>query len=258
MILEDLSLIAVVYYYVFGHSFSCCCFFVCFFSWMVRIFYIRVLFSFLFFLTKFSHTGLFSSFSLQIWYICLGGGNKFSNFAQFDEIFDLQDQSVVRADVKSLVGEYFLLWEISVKISLCICIFPYFLCTHCPLQQLRLECWLYDFSLCISSSDKLGNEEEDKVSIVCDVESIFTHYCKTRHLKYDTTQLWGDIVLPLLAAKMPRDHIYVCFEEILEKYIPRYVEVCIGRLIYLFVYFSSSWEENIVFVQILVMCLFIS
>ncbi|XP_042884161.1 TBC1 domain family member 23-like isoform X2 [Penaeus japonicus] len=108
----------------------------------------------------------------EIWYICLGGGNKFSNFAQFDEIFDLQDQSVVRADVKSLV-------------------------------------------------DKLGNEEEDKVSIVCDVESIFTHYCKTRHLKYDTTQLWGDIVLPLLAAKMPRDHIYVCFEEILEKYIPR-------------------------------------
>lgn len=108
----------------------------------------------------------------EIWYICLGGGNKFSNFAQFDEIFDLQDQSVVRADVKSLV-------------------------------------------------DKLGNEEEDKVSIVCDVESIFTHYCKTRHLKYDTSQLWGDIVLPLLAAKMPRDHIYVCFEEILEKYIPR-------------------------------------
>ncbi|XP_037794747.1 TBC1 domain family member 23-like [Penaeus monodon] len=117
----------------------------------------------------------------EIWYICLGGGNKFSNFAQFDEIFDLQDQSVVRADVKSLV-------------------------------------------------DKLGNEEEDKVSIVCDVESIFTHYCKTRHLKYDTSQLWGDIVLPLLAAKMPRDHIYVCFEEILEKYIPR--ESGLGSSVY--------------------------
>lgn len=85
------------------------------------------------------------------------------------------------------------------------------------------------------SPDKLGNEEEDKVSIVCDVESIFTHYCKTRHLKYDTSQLWGDIVLPLLAAKMPRDHIYVCFEEILEKYIPRYVEVCISMFIYLFI-----------------------
>ncbi|KAK8752324.1 hypothetical protein OTU49_004848 [Cherax quadricarinatus] len=117
----------------------------------------------------------------QIWYICLGGGNKFSNFTQFDEIFDLQEQSVVRGDCKTLV-------------------------------------------------DKLGNEEEDKVSVVCDVESIFTHYCKTRHLKYESSLMWADIVLPLLAAKMPRDHIYICFEEVLEKYIPRWslvlVELC--------------------------------
>ncbi|XP_071549394.1 TBC1 domain family member 23 isoform X2 [Panulirus ornatus] len=108
----------------------------------------------------------------QIWYTCLGGGNKLSDFTQFDEIFDLQEQSVVRADCKALV-------------------------------------------------DKLGNEEEDKVSVVCDVESIFTHYCKTRHLKYDSSLLWADLVLPLLAGKMPRDHIYICFEETLEKYVPR-------------------------------------
>ncbi|XP_069950086.1 TBC1 domain family member 23 isoform X2 [Cherax quadricarinatus] len=117
----------------------------------------------------------------QIWYICLGGGNKFSNFTQFDEIFDLQEQSVVRGDCKTLV-------------------------------------------------DKLGNEEEDKVSVVCDVESIFTHYCKTRHLKYESSLMWADIVLPLLAAKMPRDHIYICFEEVLEKYIPR--ESGIGGAVY--------------------------
>ncbi|XP_069195506.1 TBC1 domain family member 23 isoform X3 [Procambarus clarkii] len=117
----------------------------------------------------------------QIWYTCLGGGNKFSNFTQFDEIFDLQEQSVVRGDCKALV-------------------------------------------------DKLGNEEEDKVSVVCDVESIFTHYCKTRHLKYESSSLWADIVLPLLAGKMPRDHIYMCFEEILEKYVPR--ESGIGGPVY--------------------------
>lgn len=70
-------------------------------------------------------------------------------------------------------------------------------------------------------TDKLGNEEEDKVSIVCDVESIFTHYCKTRHLKYDSSLLWADIVLPLLAAKMSREQVYICFQEIVEKYIPR-------------------------------------
>ncbi|KAK7026834.1 hypothetical protein SK128_024367 [Halocaridina rubra] len=108
----------------------------------------------------------------EIWNIFLGGKNKITNFASFDEIFDLQEQSIVRADCKTLV-------------------------------------------------DKLGNEEEDKVSVVSDVESIFTHYCKTRHLKYDSSLLWADIVLPFLAAKMARDDIYVCFEEILEKYIPR-------------------------------------
>ncbi|XP_042209503.1 TBC1 domain family member 23-like [Homarus americanus] len=117
----------------------------------------------------------------QIWYTCLGGGNKFSNFTQFDEIFDLQEQSTVRQDCRTLV-------------------------------------------------DKLGNEEEDKVSVICDVESIFTHYCKSRHLKYDPTMRWADIVLPLLAGKMPRDHIYICFEEILEKYIPR--ESGIGGPVY--------------------------
>ncbi|KAG7153518.1 TBC1 domain family member 23-like [Homarus americanus] len=108
-------------------------------------------------------------------------GEGRSNFTQFDEIFDLQEQSTVRQDCRTLV-------------------------------------------------DKLGNEEEDKVSVICDVESIFTHYCKSRHLKYDPTMRWADIVLPLLAGKMPRDHIYICFEEILEKYIPR--ESGIGGPVY--------------------------
>ncbi|XP_064122968.1 TBC1 domain family member 23-like isoform X2 [Macrobrachium nipponense] len=117
----------------------------------------------------------------EIWYTCLGGKSKLSNFTQFDEIFDLQEQGLIRADSKALV-------------------------------------------------DKIGNEEEDKVSVVSDIESIFTHYCKTRHLKYDSSLLWADIVLPLLAAKMARDHIYICFEEILEKYIPR--ESGIGGPVY--------------------------
>ncbi|MCL4125486.1 UNVERIFIED_CONTAM: hypothetical protein GTU68_054757 [Idotea baltica] len=111
----------------------------------------------------------------KIWYICLGGGNKISNFSQFDEIFDLPEQSIIRANCKALV-------------------------------------------------DKLGNDEEDKVSIVCDTESIFTHYCKSRHLKFDQSKGWSDIITALLAVKMPRDHIYTCFEEILEKYIPRETE----------------------------------
>ncbi|KAB7496414.1 TBC1 domain family member 23, partial [Armadillidium nasatum] len=111
----------------------------------------------------------------QIWYICLGGGNKLNNFSQFDEIFDLPEQGTIRANCKTLV-------------------------------------------------DKLGNDEDDKVPLVCDTESIFTYYCKSRHLKFDPSKGWSDILIPLLAVKMPRDHIYICFEEILEKYIPRETE----------------------------------
>ena len=57
------------------------------------------------------------------------------------------------------------------------------------------------------------------------MESIFTHYCKTRHLRYGGELGWSEVLTPLLAVKMPRDHIYICFEEILEKYIPRFVSI---------------------------------
>ncbi|KAA0199528.1 hypothetical protein HAZT_HAZT007197 [Hyalella azteca] len=67
----------------------------------------------------------------------------------------------------------------------------------------------------------LGNAEEDKVSIVCDVESVVSHYCKSRHLQYASQRQWADLLTPLLAAKLSPDRLYVCFEEILEKYIPR-------------------------------------
>ncbi|KAK3888097.1 hypothetical protein Pcinc_007835 [Petrolisthes cinctipes] len=107
----------------------------------------------------------------QIWATCLAGG-RVNNFSQFDEIFDLPEQSLVRSDCTLLV-------------------------------------------------DKLGNEEEDKISVVSEVESVFTHYCKSRHLRYDTTRRWADIILPLLACRMPPDHLYLTFEQILEKFVPR-------------------------------------
>lgn len=109
---------------------------------------------------------------LQIWYQCLGGGSKISNFSEFDEIFDLPEQNLIRADCQAIVAN-------------------------------------------------LGNAEEDKVSIVSDVESVLSHYCKSRHLQYSSSRQWSDLLTPLLAAKLPPNKLYVCFEEILEKFIPR-------------------------------------
>ncbi|KAF2362321.1 Rab-GTPase-TBC domain [Trinorchestia longiramus] len=108
----------------------------------------------------------------QVWYQCLGGGSKISNFSEFDEVFDLPEQSIIRADCQAIVAN-------------------------------------------------LGNAEEDKVSIVSDVESVLSHYCKSRHLQYASHRQWADLLTPLLAAKLSPDRLYVCFEEILEKYIPR-------------------------------------
>uniref|UniRef100_A0A2P2I4W6 TBC1 domain family member 23 n=1 Tax=Hirondellea gigas TaxID=1518452 RepID=A0A2P2I4W6_9CRUS len=108
----------------------------------------------------------------QVWYQCLGGGSKISNFSEFDEVFDLPEQSIIRADCQAIVS-------------------------------------------------KLGNAEEDKVSIVCDVESVVSHYCKSRHLQYSSSRQWPDLLTPLLAAKLPPNRLYDSFEEILEKYIPR-------------------------------------
>lgn len=44
-------------------------------------------------------------FTFQIWHLCLGGGNKINSFSQFDEIFDLPEQSIIRANCKALVGK---------------------------------------------------------------------------------------------------------------------------------------------------------
>ena len=68
--------------------------------------------------------------------------------------------------------------------------------------------------------DRLGNEEEDKVSIVSDLESIVTFYCKSRGVKYESDNGWMDILQVLLTLKMTRSEIYNSFYAILNKFIP--------------------------------------
>ena len=49
--------------------------------------------------------------------------------------------------------------------------------------------WLLECNL-ICLSDRLGNEEEDKVSVVSDLESIVTFYSKSRGLDYVPGNGW--------------------------------------------------------------------
>jgi hypothetical protein len=70
--------------------------------------------------------------------------------------------------------------------------------------------------------EKLDNEDEDKVSILSDLESLVTHYCKTHHINYDPTNGWMHILTPLVSLKLPKNELYSYFNAILDSYIPRY------------------------------------
>lgn len=74
---------------------------------------------------------------------------------------------------------------------------------------------------CDKFVEKLGNDDEDKVSVVSDMESILTFYCKNRNLQYESNNGWIDILLPLLSLKLSRSYTYNLFESIRDTYIPK-------------------------------------
>lgn len=74
---------------------------------------------------------------------------------------------------------------------------------------------------CDAFVDKLGNDEEDKVSVVSDLESILTFYCKNRSMQYASKNGWIELLLPLLSLKLSRSYTYNLFEAIRDTYIPK-------------------------------------
>ncbi|KAH8297986.1 hypothetical protein KR018_003953, partial [Drosophila ironensis] len=83
-----------------------------------------------------------------------------------------------------------------------------------PFQgQLREDCQRH--------VDRMGNEEEDKVSVVSDLESIITFYCKNRNLQYEPENGWIELLLPLFALKLNRSDTFNLFEAIRDTYIPK-------------------------------------
>lgn len=74
---------------------------------------------------------------------------------------------------------------------------------------------------CSAFVDKLGNDEEDKLSVVSDLESILTFYCKNRSLQYESNNGWIELLLPVLSLKLSRSYTYNLFEAIRDTYIPK-------------------------------------
>lgn len=68
---------------------------------------------------------------------------------------------------------------------------------------------------------KLNNEGEDKLTIVSDVESIITFYCKSKSVNYDSGNGWIELLLPLINLKLPRSDTYNLFEKIINCYVPK-------------------------------------
>ncbi|XP_066592724.1 TBC1 domain family member 23 [Prorops nasuta] len=108
----------------------------------------------------------------DVWQACLNVTENGNQLIQFNEVFDLPEQNVIREDCQQLV-------------------------------------------------DKLGNDDEDRVSIVSDLESILTFYCKSKGNQYERDNGWLEILGPLIALKLPRSATYNMFEAIIDLYIPR-------------------------------------
>ncbi|CAH0750317.1 unnamed protein product [Diatraea saccharalis] len=69
--------------------------------------------------------------------------------------------------------------------------------------------------------NRLGNDEDDKLAVISDIESIITFYCKSNNVNYNSNNGWIEILLPLLSLKLPRSDTYNLFERIQKLYIPK-------------------------------------
>ncbi|XP_030647466.1 TBC1 domain family member 23 isoform X2 [Chanos chanos] len=69
--------------------------------------------------------------------------------------------------------------------------------------------------------DELGVGEEEGKTLVSDVESVITFYCKSRNVTFTPELSWPHLLKPLLGLQLPRKDLYNCFYAIMNKYIPR-------------------------------------
>ncbi len=59
------------------------------------------------------------------------------------------------------------------------------------------------------------------MSIVSDLESVLTGYCKSTGIPYETGCGWLEVLQPLVTLKVSAGQLYQCFRSILKDYVPR-------------------------------------
>ncbi|XP_050506713.1 TBC1 domain family member 23 [Diabrotica virgifera virgifera] len=74
---------------------------------------------------------------------------------------------------------------------------------------------------CATFVAKLGNEEDDRLSVISDLESIITFYCKSRNIQYVKNNGWLELLAPILTLKTPKSTTYNLFEAIIDTYVPQ-------------------------------------
>lgn len=74
---------------------------------------------------------------------------------------------------------------------------------------------------CGTLVEKLQNDESEKVSILSDIESLITHFCKSHHTEYKTDNGMLDLIKPLISLKLPKNELFNLFCSVKESYIPR-------------------------------------
>uniref|UniRef100_A0AAR5P7V7 TBC1 domain family member 23 n=1 Tax=Dendroctonus ponderosae TaxID=77166 RepID=A0AAR5P7V7_DENPD len=77
---------------------------------------------------------------------------------------------------------------------------------------------------CKNFVSNLGNDEEDKIQVISDLESIITFYCKSRNMSYSRHNGWIEILLPILTLKVTKSTTYNLFEAIRDTFIPQSCE----------------------------------
>jgi hypothetical protein len=80
-------------------------------------------------------------------------------------------------------------------------------------QELRADCQKF--------VEKFGNEEEDRVSITSDLESVLTGYCKSTGIHYEVGCGWLEVLQPLVTLKVSAGQLYQCFRAVMRDYVPR-------------------------------------
>lgn len=73
--------------------------------------------------------------------------------------------------------------------------------------------------------DQIGNDEEEKLSVASDLESILTFYCKSHNISYQSNSGWLDILQPMLALKLGKADLYNLFYAFVSRYIPRLIVI---------------------------------